>query len=245
MAEFNGQFTSTPALDMSVDVGLRKFMIGVYNKMALGLLLTAALSWTVYSVEPVRSLFFATAADGRIGFTILGLVAQWAPLVMLLGMGFLRKMSPATASFMYWAVVSAFGVTGAVWFIMYDLGSIAQVFLITAASFGALSLAGYTTKMDLRPMGTFLIMALFGLIIASVVNIFMRNSMFDLIISLIGVAIFAGLTAYDTQKLKHTYYELGGNQSAMSVATSFGALSLYLDFINLFSLLLRLMGSRR
>jgi uncharacterized protein len=245
MADLNGQYTTGAALDMSVDAGLRKFMIGVYNKMALGLLLTAGLSWLVYSYEPVRSLFFATAADGRIGFTILGLVAQWAPLVMLLGMSFLRNMSPATASLMYWAVVSAFGVTGAVWFILYDLGSISQVFLITAASFGALSLAGYTTKMDLRPMGTFLIMGVIGLIIASVVNIFMQNSMLNLIISLAGVAIFAGLTAYDTQRLKHTYYELGGNQAALNTATTFGALSLYIDFINLFQFLLSLMGSRR
>jgi FtsH-binding integral membrane protein len=127
----------------------------------------------------------------------------------------------------------------------YTGTSIASTFLITATAFGGLSLFGYTTKKDLSGMGSFLIMGVIGLLIASVVNIFMQSSMMQFIISVLGVLIFAGLTAYDTQRLKMTYYELGGNQAAMGVATSYGALSLYLDFINMFQFLLALFGDRR
>jgi len=130
--------------------------------------------------------------------------------------------------------------------LVYTGQSLATTFFVTAATFGALSLYGYTTKKDLSGFGTFLFMALFGLIIASLVNVFiLKSGMMSLIISGIGILIFAGLTAYDTQKLKTTYYQLGGNETAMSVATSYGALELYLDFINLFVMLLRFMGDRR
>ena len=129
--------------------------------------------------------------------------------------------------------------------LVYTGASIASTFLITATAFGGLSLFGYTTKKDLTGIGSFLIMGVFGLIIASVVNIFLQSSMMQFIISVLGVLIFAGLIAYDTQRLKMTYYELGGDQAAMGVATNYGALSLYLDFINLFQFLLQFFGDRR
>jgi len=128
---------------------------------------------------------------------------------------------------------------------IYSLGSVAQVFFITAAAFGGLSLFGYVTKRDLTGMGSFLIMGMFGIMIASVVNLFMHSGMISFIVSILGVLIFAGLTAYDTQRLKLTYYHLGGDQAAMGVATSYGALSLYLDFINLFQFLMSILGGNR
>lgn len=245
MNDFRYSAPASTVQDMSVDSGLRSFMLGVYNKMALGLLLTGALAWVVAFYPPVSQYFFTRTADGRLGFTILGLAAQWAPLVILIGTMFMKNISPKAASFVYWAVVTCFGFAGAVWFLLYELGSVAQVFLITAVAFGGLSLAGYTTKKDLTAMGSFLIMALIGLIVASIVNMFLKSSMMEFIISIAGVLIFAGLIAYDTQKLKGMYYEMGGEATRMSVATSFGALTLYLDFINLFSFLLRLIGVRR
>ena len=128
---------------------------------------------------------------------------------------------------------------------IYQLGSVAQVFFITAAAFGGLSLWGYVTKKDLSGFGSFLIMGLFGIIIASVVNMFVHSSAISFVVSILGVLIFAGLTAYDTQRLKMTYYQLGGNEAAMGVATSYGALSLYLDFINLFQFLMSILGGNR
>jgi uncharacterized protein len=165
---------------------------------------------------------------------------------VLLFSGFaMKNQSPKTASIVYWSVVSLIGASMGVLALRYTGTSIASTFLITATAFGGLSLFGYTTKKDLSGMGSFLIMGVIGLIIASVVNIFLASSMMQFIISVLGVLIFAGLTAYDTQRLKMTYYDLGGNQAAMGVATSYGALSLYLDFINMFQFLLALFGDRR
>ena len=142
-------------------------------------------------------------------------------------------------------MVSLIGASLGVLMLRYTGGSIASTFLITASAFGALSLVGYTTKKDLTGFGSFLIMGLWGLIAASIVNIFIGSGAMAFIISILGVGIFAGLTAYDTQKLKMTYYQLGGDQTALGVATNYGALNLYLDFINLFQFLLAIFGSRR
>ena len=248
MSDYNRDYArSVPAdrADMSVDAGLRSFMLGVYNKMALGLVLSAALAFLTSSFPPVRDLMF-TVANGRVGYSILGMVVAFAPLGVLLFSGFaMKNQSPKTASIVYWTVVSLIGASMGVLALRYTGTSIASTFLITATAFGGLSLFGYTTKKDLSGMGSFLIMGVIGLIIASVVNIFLASSMMQFIISVLGVLIFAGLTAYDTQRLKMTYYDLGGNQAAMGVATSYGALSLYLDFINMFQFLLALFGDRR
>lgn len=254
MSDFNrGYARSIPAdrADMSVDAGLRSFMLGVYNKVALGLLVSAALAWLTGSYPPVRDLMFATQVfpDGverLTGFTMLGMIVAFSPLVILLGSNFLMKNpSPSAAGGLYWLIVALIGASMGTVVLVYTGASVIQTFLITAAAFGALSLFGYTTKKDLTGFGSFLIMGVIGLIIASVVNIFLQNSMMQLIISVLGVLIFAGLTAYDTQRLKMTYYALGGNQNAMGVATSYGALSLYINFINMFQFLLALFGGRR
>jgi len=250
MSDFNPNIVRnvTPAgvADMSVDVGLRRFMLGVYNKLALGLVLSGVLAFLTASYPPVRDLFFVMQGERLIGFTGLGVLMRWGPLLMLLvAMFAMRNPSPRSSGILYWAVVSAIGLIASTWLLIYNLGSVASTFFITATAFGALSLVGYTTKKDLTGFGSFLIMGLWGLIIASVVNAFMHSNMMAFVISGIGVLIFAGLTAYDTQRLKMTYYALGGDQASMGVATNMGALNLYLDFINLFQFLLMFLGGRR
>ena len=248
MSDFNRGYARTiPAdrADMSVDAGLRSFMLGVYNKMALGLVLSAALGWATSSFPPVRDAMFVVA-NGRVGYSVLGMIVAFAPLAVLLFSGFaIRNQNPRTASITYWTVVSLIGASLGVLALRYTGASIASTFLITATAFGALSLFGYTTKKDLSGFGSFLIMGVVGLLIAGIVNIFLQSSALAFAVSVLGVLIFAGLTAYDTQRLKMTYYQIGGDQAAMGVATSYGALSLYLDFINMFQFLLALFGDRR
>lgn len=250
MSDFNRGYARTiPAdrADMSVDAGLRSFMLGVYNKVALGLVVSAGLAYLTGQFAPVRDLLFRVTADGRFGgYTLLGMVVVFAPLaIMLFGMFALRNATPRSSGILYWTLVSLIGASLGVVTLVYTGASVAQTFLITAAAFGGLSVFGYTTKKDLTGFGSFLLVGLIGLIIASVVNIFLQNPMMHFIISALGVFIFAGLIAYDTQRLKMTYYELGGNQTAMGVATNYGALSLYINFINLFQFLLQFFGDRR
>lgn len=249
MSDFNHGYARTvPAdrADMSVDAGLRSFMLGVYNKVALGLLLSAALAFLTGTFPPVRDLMFQAGADGRVGYSIIGTIVAFAPLGVLLISSFaMRNPSPRSANMIYWTIVSLIGAGLGVLSLRYTGTSIFSTFLITAAAFGGLSLVGYTTKKDLTGFGSFLIVGLIGLVIASIVNIFLQNSVMGLLISVVGVLIFAGLIAYDTQRLKMSYYQMGGDQAAMGVATSYGALSLYLDFINLFQFLLSIFGSRR
>jgi FtsH-binding integral membrane protein len=248
MSDYNGNFARTvPAdrADMSVDAGLRSFMLGVYNKVALGLLLSAGLAFLTGTYPPVRDLMYQVTATG-IRMTMLGMIVSFAPLVLLLVSGFaIKNPSPASSGAIYWTIVSLIGASLGVVVLMYTGASIAQTFLITAASFGALSLVGYTTKKDLTGMGSFLIMGVIGLLLASVVNIFLKSPGLVFAINALGVLIFAGLIAYDTQRLKMTYYQLGGDQAAMGVATNYGALSLYINFINLFQFLLQFLGQRR
>lgn len=249
MSDFNRGYTrSIPAdrADMSVDAGLRSFMLGVYNKMALGLLLSAGLAWLTADFAPVTQLLYVTTPDGRLaGFTLLGTIVRFAPLAVLLGAMFMRNPSPRAAGVIYWSVVTAIGAGLGVWLLAYTGSSVAMTFLITATAFGGLSLFGYTTKKDLSGFGTFLIMGLWGLIIASLVGMFWNPPGFSFIISALGVLIFSGLIAYDTQNLKMTYYQLGGDQNSMAVATNYGALSLYINFINLFQFLMQFLGQRR
>jgi FtsH-binding integral membrane protein len=248
MSDFNRGFTRpTPAVaDMAVDAGLRAFMLGVYNKVGLGLVLSAALAWVTGTYQPVQQLLFTVdAASGRLSYTILGMVVAFAPLAILLTQMFMRRTSPRMAAVTYWAIVSLIGASFGMLFIIYSDVSIFQTFLVTAAAFGGQSLVGYTTKRDLTAMGSFLIMGLWGLIFASLATFFFHSAALVFVINLVGVLIFAGLIAYDTQRMKATYYQLGGNEAAMSVATSYGALSLYLDFVNLFRFLLYFMGGSR
>ncbi len=248
MSDFDRGFARPGAVaapDMAMDMGLRAFMLGVYNKVALGLVLSAALAWVTGMYEPTRALLFRVDGAGHIGYTILGMIVAFAPIGILLFQGFARRQSPQTAAFTYWAVVSLIGASLGMIFLIYSNVGIFQTLLVTAGAFGGLSLVGYTTKRDLTAMGSFLIMGVWGLILASIASFFFHSPALVFAINLIGVGIFAGLIAYDTQRLKMTYYELGGNEAALSVATSYGALSLYLDFINLFRFLLYFMGGAR
>ncbi|KSB89450.1 hypothetical protein AS593_14410 [Caulobacter vibrioides] len=248
MNDFNRDYArSIPAdrVDMSVDAGLRSFMLGVYNKVALGLLLSAALAWTTSSFPPVRDLLFQVNGN-RVGYTLLGMVIAFAPLGILLFSSFVMKsITPRTAGVIYWSIVSLIGASLGTVVLLYTGSSVAQTFLVTAAAFGALSLFGYTTKKDLTGFGSFLIIGLVGLILASIVSLFFPSGPLVFAINAIGVLIFAGLIAYDTQNLKMTYYQVGGDEAAKSVATNYGALNLYLDFINLFRFLLFFLGDRR
>ena len=244
MNDYHPQARGVPAgqADMAVDAGLRSFMLGVYNKMALGLLLSAVLAYASVSIEPVTQFVFGTP---------FYFVVLFGPLAILLVSSFaLRNPSPTAANLIYWSVVSLLGISLGAILMSYarapdGIVTVAKAFLITSASFGALSLWGYTTKRDLSGFGTFLFMGLVGVVIASIANMFIVSSALSFAISVIGVLVFAGLTAYDTQGLKYSYYQLGGDQRGLAVVTTFGALRLYLDFINLFLFILRLMGGRR
>lgn len=225
---------------MSVDAGLRGFMLGVYNKMALGLLLTAVLAFVVANTPPLAATLLTPP---------LYYVVAFGPLAILFGSAFFMKNpSPLGANIVYWSVASLIGVSMGALVLAYGrieggMLIVAKAFLTTAVAFGGLSLWGYTTKKDLSGWGTFLIMGVIGLIVAMVLNMFIASSILSMAISVIGLLLFAGLTAFDTQRLKHQYYELGGNSRAMSVATTYGALSLYINFVNMFQFILSLMGS--
>ena len=243
MSDYHSQTQSVPTgrADMAVDAGLRAFMLGVYNKMAVGLLLTGVLAYVVGTTPVLMAAIFS----GPQAYLVM-----FGPLAILLISSFaMRNPSPAAANIVYWSVVTLIGIgMGALVYAYAGIPNgmviVAKAFLITSATFGGLSLWGYTTKRDLTGFGTFLIMGLIGLIIASVVNMFLQSDALSFAISIIGVLVFAGLTAFDTQRLKYTYYALGGDQRAMSVATTFGALSLYINFINLFQFILSLLSPR-
>jgi FtsH-binding integral membrane protein len=245
--EHASQGAPTAPLDMALDAGLRSFMIGVYNKVALGLVLSAGMAYLTSMVPAVRDVMFRVNPEGRFaGYTLLGMVVAFAPLAVLLGSMFaMRRPSARGASLLFWAVSVLMGASLGVLGLLYTGASLATTFLITAAGFGALSLFGYTTRKDLTGMGSFLLVGLVGLVGASVVKMFWSPPGFSFVISAVGVLIFAGLIAYDTQRLKLTYHQLGGDTAALGAASSYGALSLYLNFINLFQFLLSLFGQRR
>ncbi|MDC9822357.1 Bax inhibitor-1/YccA family protein [Devosia sp. ZB163] len=245
MAEFDrptiaAQRAGTAA---AIDEGLRSYMLKVYNYMGIGLVVTGLVSY--FSAQA------AVGADGQMtawGSLIFQSPLMWviafAPLAFVLVLSFgINKLSGATAQLLFWVFAAVMGLSLSSIFMVYTDASIAKVFFISAATFGAMSLYGYTTKRDLTGIGNFLIMGLIGLIIASIVNIFLASSMLEFAISAIGVLIFVGLTAYDTQKIKESYDE-GLGSEVLHKSAVMGALSLYLDFINLFLMLLRLFGNR-
>ena len=249
MNDFNrGYARSIPAdrADMSVDAGLRKFMLGVYNKVAAGLVVSGALAYATSSVPAIRDLMFVVQGDRLVGVTPLYLVVAFAPLVLMLVAGFaLRNPKPQTAGALYWTIVALIGASLGSVVLRYTGESVAATFFVTATAFGGLSLFGYTTKKDLTGFGSFLMMGVIGLVVASLVSIFLKSPALMFAINVLGVFIFSGLIAYDTQRLKMTYYALGGDHAAMGVATGFGALSLFINFVNLFQFLLAFMGGNR
>jgi len=224
------------------DAGLRSYMLSVYNYMASGVLLTGIVALLFANSSLINLI--ANPATGQP--TALFWVALFAPLALVFGLSFgINRISAGTAQAIFWAYAALVGVQFSTLFLVYTGVSIAQTFFAVAAAFMGLSLYGYTTKRDLTGMGQFLIMGVVGIFVALIINMFLRSPAFDLAISAIGVLLFAGLTAYDTQKIKSIYFQVSGHGEAMAKSAIMGALALYLDFINMFLFLLRFMGDRR
>jgi FtsH-binding integral membrane protein len=230
----------------SFDVGLRQHMIRVYNYMASGLVLSGIVAFALFRVPELAGLFFQVTANGRVvGLNVLGWVAIFAPLGLLLLVGFrAQQMSVGAIQAVYWAVTALMGVSLSLVLFRYTGASVARTFFVTAAAFGGLSLYGYTTKRDLSAFGKFLFMGLIGIILAGLVNMIWPSGTMTFIISVAGVLIFSGLIAYDTQTIKQQYSE-AWDQGSLDKIAIFGALSLYLDFVNLFQFLMSFMGQSR
>jgi FtsH-binding integral membrane protein len=235
MAQFERAYaTRTAATQVAYDEGLRQYMLRVYNYMASGLVLTGAVAVLFYQ----SGWFYAALGTPLIWVIML------APLAFVLVLSFgVNRLSLFATQALFWAFAAVMGLSMASIFMMFTGASIARVFFITAATFAAVSLYGYTTKADLSRFGTFLFMGLIGIVIASVVNLFLGSTALQFAISVIGVLVFTGLTAYDTQQIKETYDENYGGEAIGKLAIM-GALNLYLDFINLFQMLLQLLGTR-
>ncbi|MET0606170.1 MAG: Bax inhibitor-1/YccA family protein [Beijerinckiaceae bacterium] len=237
------------------DQGLRSYMLGIYNHMVLGLAISGLVAFGMFMLATTTDPAMAVArmSNGTMltefGRTLYVSPLKWLLMLAPLAFIFVLSWRSERASYtsllgMFWAFATVMGVSMATIFMVFTSASIAKVFFITAATFGALSLWAYTTKRSLSGWGTFLFMGLVGLIIASIVNIFMQSSALQFAISCIGVLVFAGFTAYDTQRLKEQYDYVVGDAVAMGKASIMGALSLYLDFINLFQSLLSILGDR-
>jgi FtsH-binding integral membrane protein len=228
-----------------MDVGLRQYMLRVYNYMASGLFLSALVALLVANNAGLQSMFFQVNEAGRLGHTGLGMIAMFTPLGLILAMSFgAHRMKTTTLQALYWAFVATMGVGLSMVLMKYTGVSVIRVLLITSVSFGALSLYGYTTKKNLSAFGTFLFIGLIGLVIASVVQIFVQSAAMHFIISAVGVLIFAGLTAFDTQRIKGQYLDIRGSTMETPSAVM-GAVALYLNFVNLFQFLMSFLGQSR
>jgi hypothetical protein len=253
MSDFDRNYASLRGVGtdraVAYDMGLRAHMIRVYNYMAGGVALTGLVAWFTYQASVVTNASGTIVSLTPFGQTLFESPLKWvlmlAPLGLVFFMSFrINHMQASTAKLLFFVYAGVMGMSLAIIFMLYTQTSITRVFFISAATFGALSLYGYTTQRSLDGMGSFLIMGLFGLIIASLVNIFLKSSGLDWALSVIGVLIFAGLTAWDTQKIKE-FYDPQDDGTIAGRKAIMGALSLYLDFINMFMMLLRLFGDRR
>ncbi len=235
---------------VAIDAGLRAYMLKVYNYMAAGLVLTGCVAWFAYTSAVIPSSTGGVGGLTAFGQAIYTSPLQWlimlAPLafVMVLSFG-INRLRVSTAQLLFWLFAGVMGLSLSSIFLVYTGTSITRVFFIASATFAGMSLYGYTTKTDLTRLGSFLFMGLIGIVIAMVVNIFLASSALMFAISVLGVLIFTGLTAYDTQRIRNSYYQIGGNADLLAKGALYGALSLYLDFINLFVMLLNLFGERR
>ena len=236
MKDLNYRYATAGTADRTaVDAGLRSHMLRVYNYMASGVLLSGIVAFLVASSPAAVQLLFGTPLKWLVMLSPLA-------FVMVLSFG-IHRLSFGAAQALYWVFCAVMGASLATILLVFTGASVARVFFITAGTFAAMSLYGYTTKADLSKFGTFLMMGLIGIVIASLVNIFIGSSAVQFAISVIGVLVFVGLTAWDTQRIKEEYFLLGSSGEA-SKAALMGALSLYLNFINLFTMLMNLFGSR-
>ncbi len=252
MNDFN-KYAATPrTMDMSTDAGLRAFMLGVYNKLALGIALAGGLAFATGTVEPLFNLVFGTP---------LRLVVQFGPIALIFGSAFLmRRPSPLGSAVLYWSIVTLLGMGLGVWVYAATNGvalgtpggrtmspemlTIAKAFFITASAFGALSLFGYTTKINLRPLGIFLIMAIWGAVLIGIVGMFFGgSSMMENIIMGVVLIASAGLVAWQTQELKEGYYQFSGDARSLAVMTNWGALNFFISFYNMFTIILSMLSS--
>jgi hypothetical protein len=244
MTDYTGVFAAKRSTGF--DEGLRNYMLKIYNFMAMGLLLTGAMAAATLNFPPLLNIMYNIGPNGEImGTSMMGMLITFAPLgiaiYFFMGMG---KMSVQTAQTMFWVYAAVMGMSMSYLGLVYTGQSLAKTLFICASVFGSMSIYGYTTKKDLTSVGSFLVMGLIGLIIVSLINIFLRSPAIDFATSFIGVGIFMGLTAWDVQRLKTMYYAAGGGEMGQKVAIM-GAFSLYLDFINLYLYLLRFFGDRR
>jgi len=253
MSDFDRNYASLRGVGtdraVAYDMGLRAHMIRVYNYMAIGVALTGLVAWLTFQQAVVTNDAGAVTGLTAFGKAIFGGPMLWVLMLAPLGLVFflsfrIGSLQASTARALFFAYAALLGMSLASIFMVYTATSITRVFFISAAAFGALSIYGYTTQRSLDAMGSFLVMGLFGLIIASLVNVFLKSSGLDWALSIVGVGIFAGLTAWDTQKIKE-FYDPMDDGTIAGRKVVMGALSLYLDFINLFLMLLRLVGDRR
>jgi hypothetical protein len=264
MAQYDNRYAQTTAArtGVAIDEGLRAYMLQVYNYMAAGIALTGIVAYIMFSyavtTDPALAAQSATGASlalhrgmylTPLGYAIYASPLKWvvmlAPLAFVFFLSFrIYQMSVGAAQIAFWLFAAAMGVSLSSIFLVYTGQSITRVFFVTAAAFAGLSLYGYTTRSDLSGWGSFLIMGVIGIILAGLVNLFLQSSALQFAISVIGVLVFAGLTAYDTQRIKEMYDSMD-DDGTLSRKAMMGALSLYLDFINLFIMLLRLVGDRR
>jgi FtsH-binding integral membrane protein len=257
MADYRNIQARTSAgstVDAGIDQGLRSYMLKVYNLMGFGLAVTglAALAIVYLASTNDPSLAVGQLPNGKLltsfGYALYATPLKWvvifAPLAAVFFLSFrIQSMSVSAAQTTFWVYAALVGISLSSIFLRYTPGSVVQTFFITAATFGALSIYGYTTKRDLTAMGSFLFMGVIGIILASLVNLFLQSSALQFAISAIGVLVFAGLTAYDTQSIKEMYYE-GDDSDTYGRKAIMGALRLYLDFINMFMFLLQFLGNR-
>ncbi|WP_082012273.1 Bax inhibitor-1/YccA family protein [Belnapia sp. F-4-1] len=236
---------------VAVDAGLRAYMLRVYNWMASGLVLTGIVAYLIANVPELQALFYQrvmTPRGAAVQPTILAYVAMFAPLAFVLVLSFgINRLSKTTAQALFWAFAAVMGASMAHIFLVFTGASVARAFFVTAGMFAAISLYGYTTKSDLTRMGSFMMMGLFGIIIAGLVNMFIGSTALQFAISVLGVVVFTGLTAYDTQRIKADYVEYAYAEGTDEAGkrSVLDALGLYLNFINLFQLMMQFMGVRQ
>jgi FtsH-binding integral membrane protein len=249
MADFNNRLARATTATATYDAGLRAHMLRVYNYMTGALAVTGLVAYAVANTPALLNLFFhevITASGSGYAPTMLGYLVAFAPIGLVLLFSFrLHAMSLGAAQTVFWSYAALLGASLSTIVLFYTTASVATAFFVTAAAFGSMSLYGYTTGRDLTGIGSFLFMGLIGLVVASLVNIFLQSAAINFMVSVLGVVIFTGLTAWHTQSIKQEYYMVGGDSTMAGKAAIRGALLLYMDFINIFLSLLRLMGSRR